>query len=200
MPPSRDGVHFLKFNCYQFSRGVEVRSRRWVSIDKCLCTDDTAEICDRSTLYGLWFGERAKYQKKDYEENLEIPRDRIGTFRLNYNRGYIRVPPHFMDALWTAALAADGALRRIELIIQQHNSEVWNVFEATLTEELAEPFELPVDEQSRPKIGPPRANPVLLELRALRAQLRLGWSRVGPGIVTIAIGVLVALWIARLWR
>jgi hypothetical protein len=40
-----------------------------------------------------------------------------------------------------------------------------------------------------------------LSRRMIRPLLRwLRWSRVGPGIVTIAIGVLVALWIAKFWR
>ncbi|MFY9841207.1 MAG: hypothetical protein WAK55_33005 [Xanthobacteraceae bacterium] len=108
--------------------------------------------------------------------SMEVAHDRIGAFSLNHNHGSIEVPPHFMDALWSAALAADCALRRIELVIQEHNSEVWNVFEATLTEELAEPFELPTDKQSRPKLGPPRANPVLLELQALLSQNHAGLS------------------------
>jgi hypothetical protein len=220
-------THFLKFNCYQFSRGVEAGrplyrslARRWVSADKCLCTDDSANICDRGVLYGLLFGEdisdeeRAKYQKKDeerakmwdevrakyqvqFEKGPEIPPDRIGAFSLNYHRGNIGVPRHFMDALWAAAVAADGVLRRVELVIQQHNSEVWNIFEASFTEELAEPFDLPTDKELRPKVGPPRADPVVLELRALGLKARsFPWR----AVAVIAAGVLIALWIAKLWR
>jgi hypothetical protein len=160
-------------------------------------------------LYGLWLGEisdeeRAKYQKENEErakyqqKGPEIPADRIGAFSLRHNRVNIDVPPHFMDALWTAALATDGALRRIELIIGQLDSEVWNVFEATLTEELAEPFELPVDEGGRRKVMPPRADPVVAELRALK--LRPQWRSWVSGIAIIAAGVLLALLIAKLWR
>jgi hypothetical protein len=70
-----------------------------------------------------------------------------------------------------------------------------------LGEEIAEFFEWPFDKDSSPKFAPPRNDPAVIELRAVREQLKwLRWSRVGPGILTIAIGVLVALWIAKLWR
>jgi hypothetical protein len=206
-PSTRDILEdrVLHFNCYEFTRGVKVGrplSRRWVSAEQCLCTRDTAEICDASILYSLQFHEtsgeeEAKYRKETYEKRPDIPPDRIGAFSLNNNYCNISVPPHFMDALWTAALAADGVLRSIQLSIQPFNSEIWNVFEATFKEELAEPFELPTDKQSHPKVGPPRVDPVIGELRRVQALLR---PRIWPGIAIIAVGVLIALWIAKLWR
>jgi hypothetical protein len=81
--------------------------------------------------------------------------------------------------------------------VQPQKDGSWAVSEAYLKEEIAETFELPVDKQSHPKIGPPRANPVVAELRALRA---LSWGRLLPGVIIIAAGVLIALWIAKLWR
>ena len=88
-------------------------------------------------------------------------------------------------------------LRSIQLTIKPLDNEIWNVFEATFKEELAEPFELPTDKQSHPKVGPPRGNPVVLELRRVQAMLK---PRIWPGIAIIAVGVLIALWIAKLWR
>jgi hypothetical protein len=83
------------------------------------------------------------------------------------------------------------------LSVQPQKGGGWAVFEATLKEEIAEPFELPVDKRSRPKISPPRADPTVVELRGVRAQLR---SRVWLSVAIIAAGILVALLIARLWR
>jgi hypothetical protein len=40
-------------------------------------------------------------------------------------------------------------------------------------------------------------DPVVAELRALRT---LSWRRLLPGVTIIAAGVLIALWIAKLWR
>jgi hypothetical protein len=127
----------------------------------------------------------------------DIPVDRIGIFNPNEDLNFINVPTEFLNVLWKAAIAADGVLRSIQLTVQPQKGGSWAVFEAYLKEEIAETFELPVDKQSRPKIGPPRADPVVAELRALRA---LSWGRLLPGVIIIAAGVLIALWIAKLWR
>ena len=42
-----------------------------------------------------------------------------------------------------------------------------------------------------------KTNPVVLELRHVQALLK---PRIWPGIAVIAVGVLIALWIAKLWR
>lgn len=206
-PPTRD-LHedkFLYFNCYKFSRGIRMGrplSRRIVSAEKCLCTGDTTEkICDRNRFYSLHFREitdEEEARTKDRITDPDIPVDRIGAFRPNDDLNFINVPTEFLNVLWNAAIAADGVLRSIQLTVQpQRDGLRWAVFEAHLKEEIAEPFELPRDKHSNPKVGPPRNNPVVAELRE---QLRLRWSRVGPGIITIAVGVLLALWIAKLWR
>ena len=78
---------------------------------------------------------------------------------------------------------------------QPEDQERWAAFEATLSEQIAEPFELPVDKSFHPKVSPPRAAPAVVELKRLRTQLGL------PGVLTIAIVVLLALWIAKqLWH
>jgi hypothetical protein len=100
--------------------------------------------------------------------------------------------------LWNAAIAADGVLRSIQLTVQPQKDGGWTVFEAYLKEEIAEPFELPFDKGGRPKVMPPRADPVVAELRALK--LRPQWRSWASGITIIAAGVLVALWIAKLWH
>jgi hypothetical protein len=68
-------------------------------------------------------------------------------------------------------IVTDGVLRSISLSVQAQKGGGWAVFEAMLKEEIAEPFELPVDKRSRPKISPPRADPTVVELRGVRAQL-----------------------------
>jgi len=195
----------LTFNCYQFSRGVRATrplSRRWVSAGQCLCTHDPDKICDPSRLYDLHFNEssdeEAANELKEINERFpDIPPDRIGVFNPDGEMSFIYVPPHFMDVLWSAAIAADGVLRSVSLTAQPQGERRWAVFEATLNERIAEPFELPIDKSGRPKAIPPRANPVVAELRALRA---LSWGRLLPGVIIIAAGVLIALWIAKLWR
>jgi hypothetical protein len=109
----------------------------------------------------------------------------------------IYMRPQFLDTLWDAALAADGVLRSITLSGQPQDKEHWAIFEISLNENIEDHFELAFDKGVRPKISPPRADPAVVELRGLRAQLRSrGWS----DVAIIAVGVLVALWIARLWR
>ena len=194
---------FLNFNCYQFSRGIKAGrplSGRWVCAEQCLCTRDTPEICDRTRLYTVCFyetsdKEEAEKQKRLSEKYPDTPRDRIGVFQPDREITFIYIPSHFLDVLWAAAIAADGVLRSIQLSVQPQKSGGWAVFEASLKEEIAEPFELPVDKHSRPKVGAPRAEPAVIELRAVRAQLRF-W----PGVAIIVVGVLIASWIAHLWR
>jgi hypothetical protein len=206
-PSTRDILkdQYLTFNCYQFSRGVKSGrplSHRWVSAEQCLCTHDSVRICDPGRLYNLRFYEtsnewEAVHQKEIIGTYPDIPPDRIGVFRADGETSLVSVPPDFLDVLWNAALAADGVLRSISLSVQPQKGGGWAVFEATLKEEIAEPFELPVDKRSRPKISPPRADPTVVELRGVRAQLR---SRVWLSVAIIAAGILVALLIAKLWR
>jgi hypothetical protein len=123
--------------------------------------------------------------------------DRIGVFLPDDKFNSINVPSESLNVLWKAAIAADGVLRSIQLTVQQQRGGSWAVFEAHLKEEITETFELPVDKQSRPKIGPPRPDPTLLELRLIRERLT---PRLWTGVAIIAAGVLIALWIAKLWR
>jgi hypothetical protein len=199
---------FLNFNCYKFSRGINAGrplSSRTVSAEECLCTRDTTKICDSDFLYSFHFREttdeeQAERQRDTSEKYPDISPDRIGVFRPN-TETFIHVPPHFLDVLWRAALAADGVLRSIQLTVQPQKGGGWAVFEVYLKEEIAETFELPVDKHSRPKAGPPRANPVVIELREMRAWLRWrGKWGIVPSIAIIAAGVLVALWIASVWH
>jgi hypothetical protein len=153
-------------------------------------------------MYTIGFYERsdeeeAKHQQDVSEKNPDIPPDRIGAFQLDREfNGLISVPPHFLDVLWNAALAADGVLRSISLTVQPQKRGGWAVFEVTLSEAIAD--ELPFDKGGRPKVISPRADPVVAELRALK--LRPQWRSWVSGIAVIAAGVLVALWIAKLWR
>jgi hypothetical protein len=197
--------HSVTFNCYQLSRGVRTRrplSRRWVYAEQCLCTQDTTETCDTSKLYNITFyeasDEEAAKLQGDMEKYPDIPLDRIGVLHPDGEPNLVHVPSDFMDVLWGAAVEADGVLRSITLTVQPQKQEgTWAVFEVTLSEQIAEPFELPVDKSFRPKVSPPRASQMVVELQAVRAQLRaLFW----PGIATVAVGVLVALWIAKGWR
>jgi hypothetical protein len=124
----------------------------------------------------------------------DIPVDRIGVFDDKFNS--INVPSDFLNVLWNAAIAADGVLRSIQLTVQPQKDGRWAIIEVHLKEEIAEPFELPFDKGGRPKVILPRANPVVAELRAPKLRGR-SWV---SGIAIIAAGVLVALWIAKLWR
>jgi hypothetical protein len=193
---------WLTFNCYQFSRRVTAgrpRSRRWVSADQCLCTHDPDKILDATLSHRISFREVVEeeetQEKKELEEN-SWPPDHIGVFR-DSGTSWVNVPSDFMDHLWAAAIAADGVLRSIELTVQRQPEERWAIFGVLFTETMGEPFEVQYDRRSRPIIAPPRAHPVVRELRAVRAQLK--W-RAWSVITIIVVGVLVALWIANLWR
>jgi hypothetical protein len=144
--------------------------------------------------------EEEETQERKRLEELGWPPDHIGV--LNFGIGpesWINVPSDFMDLLWTAALAADGVLRSIELTVQQQQPEERLViFEVRFSEKMGEPFKVQYDRRSRPIITPPRADPVVAELRALK--LRPQWRSWVSGIAIIAAGVLLALWIAKLWR
>jgi hypothetical protein len=119
-PPNRDTLQDQRFafNCGQFARGITAGrplSHRWVTAKECLCTDDTPEICDPTRLYNLNFYElsdeaMAQRQRDLSEKYPDIPPDQIGVF--DDGSTSIFVPPHFMDVVWNAALAADGVLRK----------------------------------------------------------------------------------------
>jgi len=196
---------WLTFNCYEFSRRVSAgrpRSRRWVSADKCLCTRDPGKILDATLPYTIFFVEMSEEEERQEKKRLEglgWPPDHIGVLNLGIDGdSWVNVPSDFMDLLWTAAIAADGVLRSIELTVQQQQPEERLViFEVRFSEKMGEPFKVQYDKRSRPIITPPRADPVVAELRALRA---LSWRRLLPGVIIIAAGVLIALWIAKLWR
>jgi hypothetical protein len=137
--------------------------------------------------------EEETQEKKELEEH-GWPPDSIGIF--DGAQSWVNVPSDFFDLLWSAATAADGVLRSITLKVQRHEDR-WIVFEVGLSEKMGEPFKVQYDRRSRPIITPPRPHPVVAELRALRA---LSWGRLLPGVIIIAAGVLIALWIAKLWR
>ena len=172
-----------------------------------MCTDDREKICAPGLLYSFDFSETSdeeeeSSQKRTSERTLDIPPDRIGVFFPNGENSRIHVPCDFMESLWAAAVAADGVLRSFTISIQPQGREglekgLWAVFEVTLNEMIAEPFELPVDKHFQPKISPPRAEPAVVELRALRRELR--WP-IWSGAITVTVGVLIALWIAKLWH
>jgi hypothetical protein len=126
-PSTRDILkdEFLNFNCYQFSRGIKAgrpASSREVSAEQCVCTRDTSKICDPSQLYSLCFFETSDEQEAENQKRLskypDIPPDRIGVFDPDGKTSFIYVPPDFLEALWTAAIAADGVLRSIQLKVQ----------------------------------------------------------------------------------
>jgi hypothetical protein len=192
---------WLTFNCYQFSRGVTAgrpRSRRWVAADKCVCTRASDKDFDDALLHTIFFREVSEEEeteaRKQSEEYGGLSHE-IGVLR-NDGEAQVNVPSDFLDFLWAGAIAADGVLRSISLAVQRHEN-YWVISEVRLDEKMGEPFEVQYDKRSRPKISPPRDDPVVRELRAVRTQLK--W-RVWSGIAIIAVGVLVALWIANLWH
>jgi hypothetical protein len=73
-------------------------------------------------LYSLYF-----YETSD-EEEAENQKECIGVFRPG-ETSFIYVPPDFLEALWTAAIAADGVLRSIQLTVQPQKGGHWAVFE-----------------------------------------------------------------------
>jgi hypothetical protein len=169
-------------------------SRRWVSADQCLCTHDEQRICDPGQLYSICFyetsdDEEAKNRQQLFEQYPHIPADRIGVFDPSGGgTNLIYVPPHFLDLLWTTAVAGGGVLRSISLSLQPQDNERLAVVEAILHEEITEPFRPP--KASQPRTGDPA-----VELRGRRTLLtRLAWA----AIAAIAAGSLAALWIANL--
>ena len=187
---------YLTFICPRFSRGARTgrpMSRRWVSADQCLCTHDEQGICDPSQLYSICFyetsdDEEVRNRQQLFEQYPYIPADRIGVFDPNGGTNLIHVSPHFLDLLWTTAIAADGVLRSISLSVQPQDNEHWAVVEATLHEEITEPSRPPKASQSR--TGDPE-----IELRGRRALLpRLAYA----AIAATAAGLLAALWITSL--
>ena len=201
--PTRDILQdqHLTFACYHLSRGVRAERplshrRRWVFANDCVCTRDTKEVCDPARLYSFAFYETSDEDEAEQMDLFEkdSPPDRIGVFDPEKGPTLIRVPTHFLDLLWDTGLVADGVLRSIEITVQPQDRGGWAIFEALFNEKVAQPFDWPLDKNLRPKVAPPPADPAVVELRALRAQLRLdAWS----GVIIIAAGVLVAL---LLWR
>jgi hypothetical protein len=119
-----------------------------------------------------------------------IPVDRIGVFRPNDSLNFINVPAEFLNVLWNAAIAADGVLRSIELTVQPQQGGAWAVYEVHLKEEIAEAFDLRKGiYYDQFKIGPPRSNPMLVELRAISARLK-SWS-----FVYVVLGFFLAWFI-----
>ena len=134
---------WLTFNCYQFSRGVTAerpRSRRWVSAEQCLCTHDPDKILDATLPYKIFFiemSEDEETQERKRLEELRWPPDHIGVLNLGIGReSWINVPSDFMDLLWTAAIAADGVLRSIELTVQQQPEGRLVIFEVRFSEKM----------------------------------------------------------------
>ena len=193
----------LTFVCYQLSRGARAerpltRRHRWVSANDCVCTRDTKEICDPTRLYSFAFFETSDEEEAQQMDLFErdTPSDRIGVFDPEKGATLIRVPDHFMDLLWNAGLAVEGVLRSIEITVQPQNRGGWAIFEASFSEKHVAPFTWPLDKNSRPKVASPPADPMVVELRALRTRLRFdAWS----GVLIIAVGLLAAILI-QLWR
>jgi hypothetical protein len=181
--------NLLTFHCRDFSRTLRSgrpRSRREVVAEDCSCPRPPEEgICDPTYSYtmNIWEVEdEAHEEEKKRGVELGIYPERIGVFIPSDGVARIFVPPSFMNVLWDAALAADGGLRSIDLEVkrQRHRSGkatsqekvMWAVIGISLRERIE-------------------------QRKGVRAQLKLlTWS----GIATVAIGVLIALWIARLWR
>jgi hypothetical protein len=174
---------------HEFSRYVHAGRRRTVTASKCLCTWQSAKICDRTQLYEINFRPQATrlifwketdtlYRAFDREktEGPDVwPPDRIGAFvpADEEGKGYanIDVPPQLMDLLWEAALAADGVIRKITLYVKPQKAKAgyWWVFSVTLHENIWDDVELLVD---APKESPPRPNPAVVELRSVQAELK----------------------------
>jgi hypothetical protein len=197
----------LTFNCHEFSRGIRSgrpTSRRWVSLEQCLCTYDTGKICDPTQLYRLVLTETSDEEDAEEREEMsskyrDIPPDRIGVFR-GAEDSFIQVPPSFLDVLWAAAVAADGVRRSISLTVQPQDETHWAVFEVSLNEKIADAVEVPFDKRGRPKSIPPRPHPVVNELRGARVQLiRIAKFLVVTVLVIWFIGDL-SRWIGHLLR
>jgi hypothetical protein len=168
-------------------------SRRWVSADQCLCTHDEQGLCDPSRLYSFCFYETSddevvKNRQQLFEQYPHIPADRIGEFDPSGGTNLIYVPSHFLDLLWTMAVATGAVLRSVSLSLQPQHNERWAVVEAIIHEEVTEPF--------KPSKAPQwRVGDSAVELSGRRTVLtRLGWA----AIAAIAAGSLAALWIVNL--
>jgi hypothetical protein len=152
-----------------------------VHAEACRCTAQGPEkICDPTKLYRISFNETGnELEARLREKHPDVAADVIGFFG-NYD-ARITVPPQFFEELWTTALAGDGVFRSIKLSVGPLISG----------KQYRLVFEVELDEISR-------ANPVVVELQAVRAQLKSlkGWS----GVAVVALGVTVALWIAHLWH
>jgi hypothetical protein len=171
----------LTFSCRDFSRGMRSerpKSRRWVSAEQCLCTNDTDKICDPTYLYTLVIyelsdeevEEHARRNEEISRRNPGIPPDRIGV--LSKRHTIIYVPSDFLDVLWAAAVAADGVRRSIQLTVQPQDEERWAIFGVTLDERFAEAGEVTY-KGDRPQLAPPRAHPVVNIVNELRG----AWAR-----------------------
>jgi hypothetical protein len=207
-------------------KGVGVLGR-WVIASKCLCTHQSEKICDPTQLYRsafYWQLPSRLIFPKDTDLKIEDswPPDAIGSFIPENEHAVahanIYVPPLFWDLLWEAALAADGVIREISFTVkpQKRNGQIhvgcWWVFEVYLHEKIWDGVELRVDKDGVPRPSPPRANPGLIELRDVREELksvherlqsmheRLQYIAGWPGVLVVAIGVLIALAIAQPWR
>jgi len=189
-PSTRDILEdqHLTFNCHQFSHGVKAGrplSRRWVVAKQCSCIAHTPsprssrrDAVDLSQSYSIHFyetsdEEEANHQRQMSEKYPDILPDRIGVFHSDGDPAMIYVPPRFLDVLWSAALTAGGVARSINLAVQPQKEGDLAVFEVELIEQ-------PLKLAFTPK--------------------HLPWRRFLSGVITIAIGVLVALWIAKLLR
>jgi hypothetical protein len=185
----------LTFNCYEFSRAVTAgrpRSSRWVSAERCQCTQDPHKILDVGPLCTISFREMSEEEEKKELEKYGSAPDEIGVLREDQSAG-VMVPSDFMDPLWAAAIATDGVLRSISLKVRRHDeNNYWVITEVAFSEKSGEPIEVQYDKRARATIIPP--HPVVRELRAQRK--RPVWS----GIAIIAAGVLIALLIAKLWH
>jgi hypothetical protein len=154
------------------------------------------EICSRNVLYELFiteiWDEEAEEKRSEISSKYpDIPPDRIGAFNPEEGNAFINVPPRFMDVLWTAAVAADGVIRSIDLRVQPQgqSKQHWAIFDISLSERIADIHELGFDKNGDPKVSPPRPDPAVIELRGMRARL---------DILVIAVGVLIVLLVARL--
>jgi hypothetical protein len=184
--------HDLTFHCYHFSRSLQAgrpKSRRHVKAEDCSCPEPPEGICDPTYSYTIDFWEWEDEEDEEWKRSHpDFNPERVGVFIPSDAQARIRVPPSFMNDLWDGALAGNDGLRLIHLKVKQQRDRprrgatqekvFWSVIDVSLEE-----------------MG---ANPVIVELQRIQAQLK--WLKPVLGIIVVAIGVLIALWIAHLWR
>jgi hypothetical protein len=174
MASKEEGVGFLRVGLGDFARttSVSVESvRREVTISKCPVTS--------WTVVGL--GEVNKLSKDSFKEGelLElsvrerVPGDvlwkeepeNIGAIDADRMCVHVILPPHAFAPIWSAAEAADGCRRSVELELKARDPEILSVTNVGFFESMVQDNTAAGGEPTR------RLDPILVELREMHTEL-----------------------------